>query len=200
MPRLFSRLFRSKVTALIYGKSHQLLHLCGVNTRAMSSLNPDYQHYRLCSCGLSQTETHILLVCDLTRAPRQVMLNSIRNILLKEQVFTLSQLKKTDSVKLHGSVFSYLATLNSNALPFLQLYDAVCDFLQQLWRICNDSLRAQHSLLMMYYHFFFFASLFITVLLLYLRLRVYMLNFCHHVVATGPGRWHSRLWPAVVCR
>ena len=39
-------------------------------------------------------ETHILLECDLTRAPRQVMLNSIRNVLLKEQVFSLSQLNR----------------------------------------------------------------------------------------------------------
>jgi len=72
---------------------HQVLHLCGMNPRATpwlcmlrlshSPLNPDYKHYRLCSCGLSQTETHILLEGNLTRAPRQVMLNSIRNILLK---------------------------------------------------------------------------------------------------------------------
>jgi len=71
-------LFRSKVTALICGKSHQVLHRCGVNPRAASWLcmlrlshspfNPDYKHYRLCSCGLSRTKTHILLECDLTRA------------------------------------------------------------------------------------------------------------------------------------
>jgi len=54
-------------------------------------LNPD-KHYRLCLCGLSETETHILLQCDLTRASRQVMLTSIRNIFLKEQVLTLSKL------------------------------------------------------------------------------------------------------------
>jgi len=61
--------FRSKVTALICGKSHQVLHLCGVNPRAtfwlcmlrlrQSALNPDYNHYRLYSCGLSKTETYI---------------------------------------------------------------------------------------------------------------------------------------------
>ena len=97
-------LFRSKVTASICWKSHQVLHLCGVNPRATSwlcmlrlsrsPLKPDYKHYRLCSCALSQTETHILLECDLTRAPRQVISNSIRNILLKEQVFTLPQLNR----------------------------------------------------------------------------------------------------------
>jgi len=27
-----------------------------------------------------------------------------------------------------------------------------------------------------------------------------MLTFYYRVVATGSGRWHSRLWPAVVCR
>ena len=72
-------LFPSKVTVLICGKSHQVLHLCGVNLRVTSwlcmlclshsPLNPECKHYRLCSCGLSQTETYILLECDLTRAP-----------------------------------------------------------------------------------------------------------------------------------
>jgi len=62
-------LFRSKVTALICGKSHHVMHLCGVNPRTTSwlcmlrlnnsSLNPYYKHYRLSSCGLSQKETHI---------------------------------------------------------------------------------------------------------------------------------------------
>ena len=58
----------SRVFVSICGESHQVLHLCGVSPRATSwlrilrlshsPLNPDYKHYRLCSCGLSQTETH----------------------------------------------------------------------------------------------------------------------------------------------
>jgi len=36
--------------------------------------------------------------------------------------------------------------------------------------------------------------------LIYLTLRLCLLTFCHHVVAVGTGSWHSRLWPAVVCR
>jgi len=63
-----------------------------------SLLNPDYKHYRLCSRSLSPTETDILPECDLTRAPRQVISNSIRNILLKEQVFTSPQLNRLSPV------------------------------------------------------------------------------------------------------
>jgi len=74
-----------------------------------SPLNPDYKPYRLCSCGLSKTETQILLECDLTRSSRQTVLNSIINIVLNEQVFTLSQL---NGLKLHRIVFPCLATLN----------------------------------------------------------------------------------------
>ena len=161
-------LFQSKVTALICGKSYQVLHLCGVNPRATSwlcmlrlshsPLNPDYKHYRLCSCGLSLTESHIFLECDLTRTPRQVMLNSIRNILLKEQVFTLSQLNILNQAAWKRMLLLGHAKLKRPSI--FQLYDAVCDF-QQLWRICNEScflrLGAQRSLSMLYYHSFLFC-------------------------------------------
>jgi len=90
-------------------------------------LNPDYKHYRLCSCGLSQTETHILLECNLTRAPRQVMLNSIRNILLKEQVFTSSQLNGL--IRVAWKRILLFGHIELKHPSILQLYDAVCDFL-----------------------------------------------------------------------
>jgi len=106
----------SRVFVSICGESHQVLHLCGVSPRATSwlrilrlshsPLNPDYKHYRLCSCGLSQTETHILLECGQTRAPRQVMLNSIINILLKEQMFTSSQLNGLIRKAIYPQIFS----------------------------------------------------------------------------------------------
>jgi len=92
-----------------------------------SPLNPDYKYYRLCSCGLYQTETHILLECDLTRAKRQVMFNSIRNILLKEQVFSLSQLNRLIQAAWKRILLFGHAELNRPSI--LQLYDTVCDFL-----------------------------------------------------------------------
>jgi len=92
-----------------------------------SPLNPDYKHYLLCHCGLSQTETHILLECDLTRAPRQVMFNSIRNILLKEQVFSLSQLNGLSQAAWKRILLFGHVKLKRPSI--LQLYDAVCDFL-----------------------------------------------------------------------
>jgi len=92
-----------------------------------SPLNPDYKHYRLCSCGLPQTEIHILLHCDLTRAPRPVVLNSIRNILLKEQVFTLYQLNRLGQAAWKCMILFGHAEQNRPSI--LQLYDAVCDFL-----------------------------------------------------------------------
>ena len=84
--------------------------------------------YRLCSSSLSsQTETHILLECELTRAPRQVMLNSIINMLLKEQVFTLSQLNGlSQAAWKHILLFGHVKLKRPS---ILQLYDAVCDFL-----------------------------------------------------------------------
>ena len=90
-------------------------------------LNLDYKHYRLCSSGLSQTETHILLECGLTRAPRQVMLNSLRNIILKEQVFSLSQLNRLSQAAWKRILLFGHAELNRPSI--LQLYDAACDFL-----------------------------------------------------------------------
>jgi len=90
-------------------------------------LNPDYKHYRLFSCGLSQTESHVLQECDLTKAPRLVLLNSIRNILLKEQVFTLSQRNRLSPAAWKRML---LCGHSKQKLPsILQLYDAVCDFL-----------------------------------------------------------------------
>jgi len=54
------------------------------------------------------------------------------------------------------------------------------------------ALGAQHSLLMLHYHFSFFASLFITALLMYLLLRLYMLafaiTFSQLVLADGTPR------------
>jgi len=132
-------LFRSKATALICGNSHQVLHLCGVNPRVTSWLcvlllrhspsKPDYEHYCLCSCGLSKTETHILLKCDLTRASRQDMLDSIRNILLigTGTVFTLSRLTGfSQATWNHILLFRHLKVKCPSSL---QLYDAVCNFL-----------------------------------------------------------------------
>jgi len=104
-----------------------------------SPLNPHYKHYRLCSRGLSQTETHILPECDLTRAPRQVMSNSIRNILLKEQVFTLSQLNRLSPAAWKRLLLFGHAKLKRPYI--LQLYGAVCDFLSTAltYSICYDS-------------------------------------------------------------
>jgi len=96
---------------------------------SLKSKSVEPKHYRLCSYGLSQTETHILLECELTRAPRQVMLNSIRNILLKEQVFTLSQLNGLSQAAWKCILLFGHAKLNRTSI--LQLYDAVCDFLSK---------------------------------------------------------------------
>jgi len=64
------------------------------------------------------------------------MLNSIRNILLKEQMFTLSQLNGLSQATWNRIfLFGYV---NLKRPSFLQLYDAVCNFFQQLWRSCND--------------------------------------------------------------
>jgi len=92
-----------------------------------SPLNPGNKHYRLCSCVLSITETHILLECDLNKASRQVMLNSIINILLKEQVFTLSQLNELIQAT-WNRILSF-RHVKLKRLSSLQLYDAVCYFL-----------------------------------------------------------------------
>jgi len=93
-----------------------------------SSYNMNYKHYRLCSFGLSKTETpHILLECYLTRASHQVMINSTTDVLLKEQVFTATW----NRILLSGHV--------KLKRPSLLLYDAVFNFLQQLWCSCNDS-------------------------------------------------------------
>ena len=180
-------LFLSKVTALICGNSHQVLHLCGVKPRATpwlcmlrlshSPLNPDYEHYRLCSRGQWQTKTHILPECDLTRAPRQVRSNSIRNIILKEQVFTLSQLNRLSPASWKRLLLFGHVKLKR---PYtLQLNDAVCDFLSTaltyLLRLVFLALGSQRSLSMPFYHsFHFFASLFITALLLYLFSPLYV--------------------------
>jgi len=68
-----------------------------------------------------------LLECELTRAPRQVMLNSIINMLLKEQVFTLSQLNGlSQAAWKHILLFGHVKLKRPS---ILQLYDAVCDFL-----------------------------------------------------------------------
>jgi len=91
-----------------------------------------YKHYRLCSCGLSKTETHILLECDLARASRQLMINSITDILLKEQVFTLSQLNTISQATWHR--FLLVGHVKLKRPSSLQLYCTLpfVTFFQQL--------------------------------------------------------------------
>ena len=62
-------------------------------------LNPDYKHHRLGLGGLSMTDTHVFFYveCD-QRDSRQILLNSMRNIILKDQMFTLSQLNPLSQV------------------------------------------------------------------------------------------------------
>jgi len=60
-----------------------------------------------------------------TRDSRQVMLNSIRNIILKEQVFTLSQLNG-----LSQATWNRILLFGHDKLKrSLHLYNAVCNFL-----------------------------------------------------------------------
>jgi len=118
-------------------ENHIKYYIIGVNPQAMSwlcmlrlshsLLNLDYKHYHLCSCSLSQTETNIFLEYNLTRAPRQVTLHSIRNILLKEQVFSLSQLNRLSQAAWKRILLFGQAELNCPSI--MQLYDAVCNFL-----------------------------------------------------------------------
>jgi len=68
-------------------------------------------------------------------------------------------------------------------------------FFQQLWRICNDSyfLRWELNILLL--------TLLLSIILLRLVSSFASLFiFSNHAIATGTGRWHSKLWPAVVCR
>jgi len=87
------------------------------------------------------------------------MLNSIRKILLKVQVFTLSQLN--GSCQATWNRILLLGHVKLKHRSTLQLHDAVCNFFQQLWRICNDSyfLRWEPNiiLLTLYYQFLFFC-------------------------------------------
>jgi len=127
------------------------------------------------------------------------MLNSIGNILLKEQMFTLSQLNGLSQATWNRIfLFGHVKLKRPSSL---QLFDAVCNFFQQLWRNCNDLYFVTWepnilSLLSIPLSIFVsllikassFASLFINILPSYYR------------NATGTGRWYSRLWPVVVCR
>jgi len=97
------------------------------------------------------------------------MLNCIRNILLKEQVFTLSQLNRLSPAAWKRLPLFGHAKLKRPSI--LQLYDSVCDVrstaLTYLQRLVFLALGTQRSLSMPYYHsFHFFASLFITILLM----------------------------------
>jgi len=72
------------------------------------------------------TETHILLKCDLITASRQVILISIRNILLEEQLSAPSQLNALSQVLWnHILLFGHEKLKRSLSL---QLYDALCKF------------------------------------------------------------------------
>jgi len=110
------------------------------------------------------------------------MLNSIKKILLKVQVFTLSQLN--GSCQATWNRILLLGHVKLKHRSTLQLHDAVCNFLSTalayLQRFIFPAMGAQH----------YFVNV---VLSIFLFLRLYLLTFCHHVIATGTGRWHPRL-------
>ena len=130
-------------------------------------------NYSLCSCGLSQTEIHILLECDLTRAPRQVMLNSIRNILLKEQVFTLSQQNILSQAAWKLMLLFGHAKLKRPSI--LQLYNLSLSFNSfEVYVTPRVSCAGGSTLFVNSVLSFFFAPLFIIVLLMHLFSPLYV--------------------------
>jgi len=176
-----------------------LLH-CGVNPRATSwlctfrlghsPLHVDYKHYRLCSCGLFKTKTNQSFSSGYVKFYWKYSFQ-------RTGVHVIST-KRTQSsyMESHSLIWPrWTKTRFLFAIIWCRLQLSFNSF-GVVAMIRSHFLRWERNFLsLMFYKLFAslfinvtsFASLFINILPSYYR------------TVTGIGRWHSRLWPVVVC-